>query len=113
MQTVVSHRGQETFNVSIINYINSIAYVQRQIDKILQYILNAKVYVDNVITSARTFQQHLQDLRQLFELFTKFNITISSIKIFLRYSNVNLLDRKVNSFNLISSEDKLKVISNL
>ena len=43
----------------------------------------------------------------------KFNITISSIKIFLRYSNVNLLDKKVNSFDLILSKDKLKAISNL
>ena len=66
-----------------------------------------------MITNTRIFQQHLQDLRQLFELFVKFNITISSIKVFLRYSNVNLLNKKVNSFDLISLEDKLKIILNL
>ena len=43
----------------------------------------------------------------------KFNITISFIKIFLRYLNVNLLNKKINSFDLISLKDKLKVISNL
>ena len=43
----------------------------------------------------------------------KFNIIISSIKVFLRYSNINLLNKKVNSFDLILLEDKLKAISNL
>ena len=43
----------------------------------------------------------------------KFNIIISFIKVFLRYLNVNLLNKKVNSFNLILLENKLKAISNL
>ena len=43
----------------------------------------------------------------------KFNITISSIKVFLRYSNINLLNKKINFFNLISLKDKLKAILNL
>ena len=43
----------------------------------------------------------------------KFNIIIFSIKVFLRYLNVNLLNKKINSFNLILLEDKLKTISNL
>ena len=43
----------------------------------------------------------------------KFNITISSVKAFLGYSDVNLLGRKVNSFGLVSPEEKLKTISQL
>lgn len=34
--TVISHRGQEQYNVAIIGYKNSPSYVQRQIDKILR-----------------------------------------------------------------------------
>ncbi len=33
--TVSSHRGQETFNVAVMGYRNSPAYVQRMIDRIL------------------------------------------------------------------------------
>lgn len=33
--TVVSHRGQECFNVAVMGYKNSPSYVQRQIDRIL------------------------------------------------------------------------------
>ena len=35
MFTLVTHHGQETFQVPIMDYINSVAYVQREIDNIL------------------------------------------------------------------------------
>lgn len=39
------------------------------------------------------------------------NVFISSVKIFLDYDSVNLLDRRVNSLDMTTSEDKLKAIS--
>lgn len=69
MLTVVTHRGQETFNVLIMGCMNLIAYVQRQIDKILWPLRKAKAYVDDIVTGATTLENHLQELRQLFELF--------------------------------------------
>lgn len=38
MFTVVTYRGQETFQVPIIGYINSVAYVKREIDNILREV---------------------------------------------------------------------------
>ena len=38
MFTIVTHRGQETFQVPIMGYINSVAYVQREIDNILRNV---------------------------------------------------------------------------
>ena len=35
------------------------------------------------------------------------------MKIFLNYSNINLLDRRVNSFNIIIAKNKLKIISEI
>lgn len=35
---VITHRGQETFQVPIMGYINSVAYVQREIDNILRSV---------------------------------------------------------------------------
>ena len=35
------------------------------------------------------------------------------IKVYFEYLNVNLFDRKVNFFDLISSKEKLRVISTL
>ncbi len=38
MFTVITHRGQETFQIPIMGYINSVAYVQREIDNILHSV---------------------------------------------------------------------------
>ena len=114
MLTVISHRGQETFNVPIMGCMNSIAYVQRQIDRILRPVKSfAKAYVDDVVTGAKSFADHLSNLRSLFELFVKHNISISPTKTFLGYPNVNLLGRRVDSFGLATAEDKLEAIKAL
>ena len=113
MLTIVTHRGQETFNVPVMGCMNSIAYVQRQIDKILRPIRHARAYIDDVVTGATSFQQHLKDLRELFQLFVDYNISISPTKTYLGYPDVNLLGQRVNSLGLTSSEDKLRAISKL
>lgn len=38
MFTVITHRGQETFQVPIMGYINLVAYVQREIDNIFRAV---------------------------------------------------------------------------
>ena len=43
----------------------------------------------------------------------KYNITITLIKIFLDYLNINLFNRRINSFNIVIVEDKLKAISKI
>ena len=48
----MTHRDQETFNVFIIKCVNSIAYVQRQIDKILRRVRKVKAYVNDIIIDA-------------------------------------------------------------
>ena len=59
-QTVVTHRGQETFNVPLMGYCNSPAYVQRQTDKLLREFKEfAKGYVDDIVIFSKTLQEHL------------------------------------------------------
>ncbi len=53
--TVVSHRGQESFNVAVMGYKNSPAYVQRQIDRLLRAFRQfARAYVDDIVIFSRT-----------------------------------------------------------
>lgn len=114
MLTVVSHRGQETFNVPVMGCMNSVAYVQRQIDRILRPVKAfASAYVDDIVTGAQSLAEHLTRLRQLFQLFVEHNISISPTKTFLGYPNVNLLGRRVDSFGMATAEDKLKAISDI
>lgn len=111
--TVITHRGQETFNVPVMGFVNSIAYVQRQIDKILRDVKHAHAYIDDIISGSITFEQHLIDLRQLFSTLLEANITISPKKTFLGYPSINLLGQHVNSLGLSTSKEKLNAISQL
>ena len=114
MLTVVSHRGQETFNVPVMGCMNSIAYVQRQIDRILRPVKDfASAYVDDIVSGAKSLPEHLRHLRQLFQIFVEYNISISPTKTFLGYPNVKLLGRRVDSLGMATPEDKLKAISEI
>ena len=61
--TVSSHRGQEVFNVAVMGYRNSPAYVQRMINSILRGQHKfARAYVDDIIVFSATLEEHLNHL---------------------------------------------------
>ena len=57
--------------------------------------------------------KYIINLRKLFLLLMKHNIIITLIKTFLNYSNINLLNRKVNLFDIIIIANKLKAINEI
>ena len=112
--TVVSHRGQETFNVAPMGYKNSPSYVQRQIDRILRpYRTFARAYVDDIVIFSKTLDEHVQHLRQVFSVLKQNNISVKPSKAFLGYPTVHLLGQKVDSLGLATTEQKLAAISKL
>ena len=72
-----------------------------------------KVYVNDIVIKAKSFVDYLLNLKLLFKLFVKYNISISLTKIFLDYFNINLLNRYINLFNLIIAKNKLEAIKTL
>ena len=111
--TVVSHRGQETFNVAVMGYKNSPAYVQRQIDRLLRRFAFARAYVDDVVIFSQSLAEHVEHLRQIFQLFVSSGISVNPSKAFLGYPSVQLLGQKVDSLGLWTAEDKLQAISKI
>ena len=113
-QTVVTHRGQETFLVPLMGYCNSPAYVQRQTDRLLREFKEfAKGYVDDIIIFSKTLQEHLMHLRQVFTLFLRVGIALKPSKSFMGYPNVQLLGQRVDSFGLSTPQERLAAISKL
>lgn len=112
--TVVSHRGQEQYNVALMGYKGSPPYVQRQTDKILRPLRDfARAYVDDMIAFSKTLSQHLEHLRQMFTLFRQRRISLNPKKSFLGYPSVTLLGQRVDSLGLSTSEEKLAAITSL
>ena len=113
-QTVVTHRGQETFNVPLMGYCNSPAYVQRQTDRLLRPFKSfAKGYVDDIVIFSKTLAEHISHLRQVFALFQRVRVALKPSKSFLGYPNVQLLGQRVDSFGLSTPSERLAAISKL
>ncbi len=94
-----------------MGYINSVAYVQREIDNILRNIWSwVRAYIDDIVCGAKLLPDLLYKLQTLFEIFLAYNISISPIKLYLNYLDVILLGQWVDSLGLTTSEQKLKAI---
>ena len=112
--TVVSHRGQEQFNVAAMGFKNSPPYVQRQIDGILRPHRDfARAYVDDIVIFSKTLEEHLDHLHIIFGLLDSKGITLSPKKSFLGYPTVTLLGQKVDAFGLTAAKDKIDAILRL
>ena len=112
--TVISHRGQEQYNVAPMGYKNSPPYVQRQMDKRLRpYRQFARCFIDDIVIFSKTLEEHIEHLRRIFKLLSDLNVTLDGRKAFLGYPSVKLLGQKVDGFGMATAEDKLKAIQNL
>lgn len=94
-----------------MEYINSVAYVQRKIDNILYGVYAwAQAYVTNIICRIKSLSDLIQKLRILFNIFLEYNISIKPIKSYFNYPDLSFLGQQVNSLGLIMSEDKFRAI---
>lgn len=97
--TIVIHKNQEIFLVSVMKYRNSIIYVQRQMNTLLRQLEFVRVYIDVIVVRSKSLEKYIDYLRQLFELFVDKNISLNFNKIFLNYFEITLLVQKVNAFD--------------
>ena len=111
--TVVTHRDQETFLVSIMNCRNSVTYVQRRMNILLRQLQFAKAYIDDIVIRSKFLTEHINHLRQLFRLFVIKNIDLNFVKVFLDYPKVTLLRQKVNALDLSIIENRIKTLTSL
>jgi hypothetical protein len=79
-------------NVTIMRYKDSPLYVQRIIDIILRpYRQFARYYVDDIIIFSKNFEEYIEYLNMIFELFNRIGITFKDLKIYFDYSSIILL----------------------
>ena len=111
---MITHRDQEISNVPVMKFRNFSAYVQRQIDRIFRSSQTfAKIYIDDIVIFSKTLKEYLQHLRCVFDIFKINNISIKFSKLFIEDSSIISLRQYVNSFKLITDEQKFKAIINI
>ena len=113
-QIVIIHRNQEQFNVIVMKFKNSPAYVQKQTNLMLKKFRDfARTYIDDIVFFSVFLNQHIEHLNKDFQRFFKYNVILSSRKSFLEYSFIVLLDQIVDVFEMTTFEKKLAAIAKL
>lgn len=111
---IISHRGQEIFNVAIMGFINSIPFVQRQMELRLKDLFRfCRVYVDDILIASRTFKEHCYHLKLVFKELLKLRLKLAPKKAFIGFPSIRLLGQRVDALGLYTPQDKLKAIQSL
>ena len=102
------------FNIAVIGYCNSPAYIQQMINCLLWCQRPfTHTYVNDIMIFLKTLIEHLCHLNDVFQVLTSMWICLLLRKLFLGYPSVQLLGQCVNALGLSTAEDKLKAILSL
>ncbi|KAH6603966.1 hypothetical protein Trco_007412 [Trichoderma cornu-damae] len=111
---LISPRGLEMSHVVIMGYKNSPPFAQRFMDqKLYPYRHFARAYIDDVVISSDTFEEHCQHLHQIFALFAQLRLAISPSKTFCAYPSVQLLGFKVDALGLSTTQERIDSIAKI
>ena len=111
--TIVSHKNAKQWNVTMIKWKDFFVYVQKKMNEIFKNYSYARAYIDDVIVFNSSFEKHLQHFNNIFAFFQQWNITFKISKTYFEYFSIFLLNQKIDSFDLITTKKKLKIIAEL
>lgn len=81
-----------------MGYKGSVAYVQRQIERILRkQRAFARAYVDDIIVFSKTLAEHIVYLTSVFKALTTAGISINLDKAFIGFPSIQFLGQHVDS----------------
>jgi hypothetical protein len=111
---VVTHRGQELFNVIPMGYISSPSHLQKTMDKVLyEHRAYAKCYIDDIVVFSSTFDEHLLHIRSVLSALADIGLTLNPDKCHVAHHSVKLLGHVVDRFGLSTMQEKTDAIANL
>jgi len=108
------HGRNYQYKVLPFGLVNSIAEFQKMLDKVLgPEILNfVAIYVDDIHIMSKNFQEHMEHLSQIFQKFSKHNITINASKSHFFQSQVLFLGHIISKDGIKMDPDKIKTVQN-
>lgn len=112
---VTPHRGAKQFSRALMGYLNSPAFCQRQMDKILgQYKWSFVVcYIDDIVIYSKTWEDHLRHVNWVLNAVNNVGITLDPAKAYLGFSSLRLLGHLVSRFGLSVQQEKVEAMRNL
>jgi hypothetical protein len=97
-----------------MGYINSVPYVQRQIDLNLEEFREfCRAYVDDLVIASEDLDEHLIHLELVFQRLEDMNVKLEPTKVYIGFPSVKLLGQRVDAFGLSTPEERIAAIQKI
>lgn len=91
---------------------NAAQTFQRFINEVLSGLDCCFAYIDDVLVASKSREQHLKDLRSVFQRFQKYGLIINPSKCVFAQSKVTFLGHEITSQGIQPNQDKVTAIIN-
>jgi hypothetical protein len=83
------------------------------IDTILRpYYQFIRCYVDDIVIFFKIFEEYIEYLNTIFELFNRIEIIFKNLKIYFDYPSIIFLKQRMNELNIIYAENHIAALKN-
>ena len=109
---VIPGGGQFEFTKMAFGLTNAVPTFQRLMSNVLAGLLNNKclVYIDDVLVVGKDFEEHIENLKEVFHAISNAGLKLKPSKCFFAKSNVNFLGFEISDKGLLPDEEKIKAI---
>lgn len=109
------HGGAKRLTRSIMGYLNSPAFCQRVMDRLIKRYRwsSVLIYIDDLVIFTRTWDEHLLRLSWVLGEISKIGLTLDPDKAYIGFKSIDLLGHVVNHFGLATQEKKIHAMMNL
>lgn len=108
--TVNTHKGLFKYNRLVFGVASSPAIFQRTMDNLLQNIPYVAVYLDDILVTGRTEEEHLQNLDQVLKRMSDAGLRLKRSKCVFQVPIVTYLGHRILAQGLSPLEEKVRAI---
>ena len=108
--TINTHCGLYRFNRLPFGIASAPAVFQKVMDTILQGVPGALCYIDDILVSGSTDEEHLHNLEDVFRRLQSYGIRMKKSKCFFMRASVTYLGHLINAEGIHATPEKIKAI---
>ena len=110
--TINTHKGLFQFNRLPFGIASAPAIFQRTMETLLRGIPGISVYLDDILITGPTLEDHLQSLQQVLERLSKAGFRLSKAKCFFLRNRIKYLGHLIDDHGLHPTDEKINAIKN-
>ena len=114
LTSFVTPFGQYQFNFMPFGLAGAPSAFQRRLAHIIRDFHNfAVVYIDDIAIFSESWEDHVRDLRQVFQRLAEYNLTVNVKKLFVGHATINYLGYSVGSGTIRPIQAKVDAIQRI